>query len=197
MPKPDLTKVPIISQAVKKDVQSAREILDDVIQQAKELGLSEYPKPKSSPPSLADIDVSTMPNSELGQLYTQYTAHAQWVFGQVVQAEVGYKIGVANLKKIEAQLKTKLFAMEDVTKAEVPSLVKDDPVRTEHEFEVLKLFAMKEILDAHYKAYNKQAEALSRIISLRELDFEMTMRDNGIQGKRRMNGRPAGDFKRG
>jgi hypothetical protein len=44
---------------------------------------------------------------------------------------------------------------------------------------------MKEILEAHYKVYSKQAEALSRIIALRELEFNQSLRDHNIQNRRK------------
>lgn len=199
MPKPNLTKIPVLSDDQKRSTQSAKDILAEIDKQAQDLGLVEYPKPRSSPVSLADLDLETLSNSGLGNLYAQYTAHAQWVYGQVARAEIGYKIGVSNLKQIEAQMKAKLFS-QNIAKAEVPALVREDALRISYEIEVLKLYATKEILEAYYKAYSKQAEALSRIISLRELDFDMTTRDMGIQGRKGagyQKGRPPGDLRRG
>lgn len=198
MPKPNMTKVPVLSDEQKRSTQSSADILADIDRQSREMGLVEYPRPKSTPVSLADLDLETLTNNGLGNLYAQYTAHAQWVYGQVARAEIGYKIGVSNLKQIEAQMKAKLFASE-VPKTEVPALVREDPLRVSYEIEVLKLYATKEILTAHYKAYSKEAEALSRIISLRELDFDMTTRDMGIQSRKTgyKGGRPPGDLRRG
>jgi hypothetical protein len=196
MPKLDLSKTAVLSPEEREQFKSAQQILDDVKADAEKLGLVKYPKPSTAPESLADIDIAEMPNNQLGQLYTRYTAHAQWVFGELAQAEIAYKLGVASLKLVDAKLKSKLFSQE-VAKAEVPARVREDPTRVEYEIEVLKLFAMKEILGAHYKAYSKQAEALSRIIALRELDFDMQTREMGIQGRRKGPAHRPHDFRRG
>lgn len=186
MPKLDTSKLAILSTEEREQFGDAQGILAQVENQAKDLGLVPYPKPSNAPDNLADMDVSVMPNNQLGQMYSQYTAHAQWVFGELTKASVAYRLGVSSLKLLEAKLKTKLYA-QNVVKAEVPALVREDHLRLEYEIEVLKLYAMKEILEAHYKAYSKQAEALSRIISLRELDFDMTTREFGINNRKRPN----------
>lgn len=197
MPKLDLSNTAILTAEEKAQFKTAQTIINEVKEQAEELGLQKYPKPSSSPPSLADLDIESVPNSRLGQLYSQYTAHAQWVFGEATEAEIAYKTGVASLKLLESKIKSKLFA-QDIPKAEVPTHMREDPIRVEYELEVLKLFAMKEILGAHYKAYSKQADALSRIIELRKLEFEQQMRDQGIGSHRRGAAqRPTRDFSRG
>lgn len=196
MPKVDLSQAPILSDDEKEQIKSAQTILEEVKAHAEDLGLPEYPRPKTQPEPLDHYDIDTMPNPALGQLYARYTAFAQFVFGQLAQAEAGYKLAVSALKLLEAKLKAKLFSMS-VPKAEVSARVKDDPLYLEAEIEVLKLFATKTILEAHYKAYDKQAAALSRIIALRELEFEKAMREDGIMGSRGRKGkaeRPRGDF---
>lgn len=195
MPKLDLSKTPVLSPEERAQFKNAQDMIDEVKSRAEEMGLHKYPKPSAQPPSLADMDIAELPNSQLGQLYSQYTAHAQWVFQEYTEAEIAYKNGVASLKLLDAKLKAKLYAM-DVVKAEVPALMREDPVRVEYEMEVLKLYAMKEILGAHYKAYSKQADALSRIVEIRKLEFEQTIRASGIAGHRKQHVRPQGDFGR-
>lgn len=197
MPKLDLSKTAVLTQEERSQFKNAQDMIDEVKSKAEEMGLHKYPKPSSQPVSLADMDISELPNAQLGQLYSQYTAHAQWVFQEYTEAEIAYKNGVASLKLLDAKLKAKMFAM-GIVKAEVPALMREDPVRVEYEMEVLKLYAMKEILGAHYKAYSKQADALSRIVEIRKLEFEQTIRASGIAGHRKgQPPRPQRDFSRG
>lgn len=197
MPKLDLSKTAFLSDEEWAQFKNAQEMIEEVKGKAEEMGLHKYPKPSTQPPSLADMDVGEIPNSQLSQLYSQYTAHAQWVFQEFTEAEIAYKNGVASLKLLDAKLKSKMYAM-GMPKAEVPALMREDPIRTEYEMEVLKLYAMKEILGAHYKAYSKQADALSRIVEIRKLEFEQTMRASGISSHRKgQPSRPQRDFSRG
>jgi hypothetical protein len=192
MPKLDLTKAPVLNDDELK-IASASDIIADITRRAEELGLPVYPKPKSTPEPLDAHDIENMPNPLLGKLYVHYTAYAQYVNGELAKAEAAYKIGVANQNLIKARLQATLFAKE-VPKAEVPARVKEDALFCEAELEVLKLFAAKQILEAHYKAYDKQAAALSRIISLREQEFEKEMRSYGLSRSRRHHERPGRDF---
>lgn len=177
--------------------KTADSIIEEVRQQTEALGLLPYPRPTSSPHSLDKIDLEGLTNQSLGQLYIQYTAHAQYVSGEVAKIEAAYRIATANLKKIDAKLRATLFA-RDTPKAEIPTRVKEDPLYVEFDAEVVKLFAMRVLLEAHYKAYDKQAAALSRIISLRELEFEQSLRESNIDSvkhrKGKARGRPTHDF---
>lgn len=184
MPKIDLNNAPLLDKEEMEQFKNADDLLAEVGSQAARLGLLPYPKPTNVPENLADMDISELPNNQLGNLYSQYTAHAQYVNGELVKAEIAYRSANTSLKQLDAKLKLKLFA-RDVPKAEVPAMVREDPIRIDYEMEVLKLFAMKEILEAHYKVYSKQAEALSRIIALRELEFNQSMRDHTIQNRRK------------
>jgi len=197
VPKIDLGKAPVLSSDEREQYKNAQEIIDEVEAQVEAKGLTKFPRPTGEPADLTQIDVTSMSNNELGQHFIRYTAYAQYVFGDLANIEAAYKVGAASLKLIEANLKSKLFA-KDIPKVEIPALVREDPVRVEYELELLRLFAMKEILEARYKAYQRSADALSRIIELRKLDFDQSMRDANIANHRKRPTRPsAGDFSRG
>jgi len=184
VPKINLNNVPLLDEEELGQFKKADELLEEVEAQAAKLGLLPYPKPTNVPENLADMDISELPNNQLGNLYSQYTAHAQYVNSELVKTEIAYRTATANLKQLDAKLKLKLYA-RDVPKAEIPAMVREDPIRISYEMEVLKLFAMKQILEAHYKVYSRQAEALSRIIALRELEFNLSIRDSSIQNRRK------------
>ncbi len=168
--------------------KTANSIIDDVDNQVRELGLPDYPHPSGVPKSLVGLDVSNMHNNDLGQLYVEYTAFAQYVLGQLARIKAAYNISLSNLKHIDAKLRIEMVK-DDVSKAEIPSRIKDHPLYTEFNIEVMKLYAMKSLLEAHYKAYTKQAAALSRIVSLRVMEFDQSERERGILGMKK--GKPA------
>jgi len=91
-----------------------------------------------------------------------------------------YKIAINNMKHVTAELTASLYAKE-VPKAEVPTRVKESVAYQEADAELVRVFAMKTLLEAHYRAYEKQASALSRLISLRELEFQQTLRQEGVR----------------
>ena len=188
---PKLAIGALVTKGDEDRLRSAYEILDEVKQHVEGMGLPPYPKPTTAPQPLDTVDLETLPNNQLGQLYAKYTAYAQYVGQQLAEAEAAYKLGVSALKMLEAKLKTRLFG-EGKPKVEVPALVRDNEVFVEGELEVLKLYAMKAILDAHYTAYDKQAAALSRIVEIRKLEFEKEIRDAGIRKPRA--DRPKGNF---
>jgi hypothetical protein len=197
----DLTRAAILPKGSDERYQSAFEIIEQVREQMRdELGLEEYPKPESQPRPLADIqNIESLPNAELGGLYAHYVAYAQFVGAKLAETEAAYRIATNVLKQIVAEIQSKLFAQE-VPKSEISSRVREDGLYKKFDTELVKLYATKTILTAHHKAYDKQAAALSRIIALRELEFQQTFREGGISGNakkaRRRLDMPS-DFRRG
>lgn len=186
----DLSDAPILPPESEEKYQSAFEILEEVrCEMREQLGLEEYPQPKSIPMALADVDVETLPNDQLGGLYARYVAHAQFVGARLAETEAAYKIATNVLKQVIADVQARLF-VKDVPKAEIPTMVRQDGMYRKFDAELVKLYATKTILAAHHRAYDKQASALSRIISLRELEFQQTLRETGIGGKKRTNRAP-------
>jgi hypothetical protein len=186
----DLSKAAILPKDSDERYQSAFEIIESVRQQMQdELGLEEYPKPDSQPRPLADIpNIEALQNAELGGLYAHYVAYAQFVGAKLAETEAAYKIATNVLKQIVAEVQSKLFSQE-VPKSEIPARVRDNPVYKRFDSELVKLYATKTILAAHHRAYDKQAAALSRIISLRELEFQQTIREGGIKNSARRSRR--------
>lgn len=196
----DLRNAAILPPGTDEKYQSAFEIIETVRQQMRdEFGLEDYPQPKAQPKPLADIpNIEDLPNKELGGLYAHYVAYAQFVGAKLAETEAAYRIATNVLKQIVAEIQSKLFAKE-VPKAEIPARVKEDGLYKKFDAELVKLYATKTILSAHHRAYDKQAAALSRIIALRELEFQQTFRESGIknsQGRtRRRLGMPS-DFRK-
>lgn len=196
MPKLNLTNAAILDKESDQRHKSAFEIIDETKAKMAELGLEEYPQPSSRPTPLAEISaIDSLTNAELGALYVQYVAYSQFVSARLAEMVATYKIAHNNIKHVTAELTASLYAKE-VPKSEVPTRVKESVAYQEADAELVKLFAMKTLLEAHYKAYEKQASALSRLISLRELEFQQTLRQEGIRKPTKNRFASAGDLRK-
>lgn len=183
----NLKGTPISSRNTQERTKRALDILEEIQQQVKKMGLPEYPKPTTQPTPLSDLDVGALSNRELETQMASYVAYAMFLAPKLAEAEAAYKISTANMKAVAASLKVSLFK-DEVPKSEIDARVSVAPEYIEQELEHLKLFATKQILEAHYKAYSKQAGALSRIVELRKLEYEQETRQHNVGSFKR----PAG-----
>lgn len=186
---PDFSKVPIADQrAAETRRQTATEIVDQAREALAGLGLEEYPRPSSVPAPLAEIEeADSLTNSELGVLFAQYVAYAQYVGAKLAEVTVLYKISTGALKTLSAELSTQL-ASKGVPKGEIGAHVRASVAFQECEDELLKAYALKSLIEAVHRAYDKQASAISRIITLRELEINASLRGENIKNthKRRV-----------
>jgi hypothetical protein len=181
MKKLDLSKTAITDRESEEELRSAFDIIEETKEKMSEMGLEEYPRPRNAPKALAEIDdIDSLTNSQLGALYVQYVAYSQFISAKLSETIAGYRIAANNLKHLHANIASTLYAKE-VPKAEVPARVKEDPLYKQYDAELVKFFAMKTLLEAHHRAYDKQAAALSRMISLRELEFQQSLRQDNIK----------------
>lgn len=189
----NLRGTPLASQHAHERTKRAFDILQEIQEEAARMGLPPYPKPSSAPKALSDIDVGELSNRELETQMAKYVGYASYLMPKLAEAEAAYKIATANLKSIKASLKVSLFK-DGIPKNEIEARVIESPEYAEQDLELLKLFATKEILDAHYKAYSKQAQALSRFVELRKLEFEQSLREHNVGNikKRQASGIPGG-----
>ncbi len=193
-----LEGVPVLSVNTKERLKRGLEILADIQEQVYLMGIPEYPKPKHTPEAIADVDLSAMSNRELEQLLSQYTAWTAYIGTKLAEAEVAVKAADAAMKAVVASLKASLLK-DGTPKAEIDAKVRTSPQFIEYDLEYLKLYAMREILDAHNRAYSKSAQAVSRNIELRKLEYEQEQRQNNVSGFKKQwanQHRPAGSMKR-
>jgi hypothetical protein len=181
----DLSQAGIVDDAkLQKRAKSIYGLLDDLKCRLQEdLGVEEMPSPSSQPPALAELNVEQLGNRELGGLYTQYVAHAVFLNGRLAEINALERAAKGNLKRTIAEIKNELRS-KGVKEAEVVARVEVHPVYEEFAIEALKLFMMKELVEAYQKAYKDMAAALSRNITLRELEFEQIRREDNIQKSR-------------
>jgi hypothetical protein len=180
MPKLDLSNAALIDKESAQKHKSAFDLIAETKQKMEEMGLEDYPQPNSRPTPLAEIEnIDGLTNSQLGGLYVEYVAYAQFVGARLAELVATYKIAVNNVKHITAELTASLYA-KDVPKGEISTRVRESVAFQEADAELVKIFAMKTLLEAHHRAYDKQAAALSRLISLRELEFQQTIRQDNV-----------------
>ena len=179
----NLRGTPTVSSRTRERVQKTVDIMDEVRAQMAQMGLQPYPRPKNTPEPLDETTLDGLSNQELERYLTSYTGYAAYLQTKVVEATIAHKASVINTKAVKANLKASLYK-DRVPKSEVDARVNIAPEFIARELEELKLYAVEQILDAHYNAYSKQAGAVSRVIELRKLDFEQQHRQNNVQGYR-------------
>lgn len=180
MPSLDLKGVPIASESSVQRSQRALDILEEIQAQVRAMGLPDYPKPETSPVPLSEIDPSDLSNRDLEKHLTTYIAYAAYLEPKVAEAEFAYKASAHNLKAIKASLKVSLYK-DNVPKSEIEARVTDSPEYCAQELEHLKLYAIKQILEAHHSGYSRQAAGLSRLVEMRKLEYEQESRGQHVQ----------------
>jgi hypothetical protein len=192
----DLRKTPVTDPGKEGELKSAFDMLEEVEAYLEQkLGVHEYRQPKMKPPpdlgeGLAER-ADALTNQELGTLHAQYVAYAAFLNSRLARIRAAYKVADSNVDQITADLSTKLYS-KHVPKGETAHRVKIDPLYRKFELEYLKLYMMQTILAARYEAYDSQAKAISRLITLRTEELG-TQRMN-VQSRRPARRPPAGRF---
>lgn len=200
MAKLDLSKTGVVETERATQLKTAFDIIEEIEEYFEDkMGISAYSQPAVVPQDLSEglaerADALTL--DELGVLHAQYVAYAAFLNGRLSNIKAGYKLAEMNLRHIKADISTKLFAKK-VPKAEVADRVLMDGLYREFEVEYLKLYMMRVMLEARYTAYHTQANAISRLITLRGQELEQgrqnpQQRDSkgGGPDKGRGGGRP-------
>jgi hypothetical protein len=153
---------------------------------ANKFGVGAYSKPKNRPRDLSEIDkVDTLSNEDLGILHAQYTAWASFYNTQLAQIRAAREIADNRVKVIGAKKSIELFGRSKLAKTEVPLHVTADAYYQAAVVESLKLQAMRLILEAEYNVFDKQAAAISRLITLRIEDSAIHSRGNAVESRRK------------
>lgn len=161
------------------------------------LGVSEPPRPSEHPTPLSEMDVQSMGNRELGAYHAQFVAYVVFIGDRLAEIEVMERTAGAHLKKVKAEISMELRA-EGHSEAKVKDMVILHPIYEEAFLEHEKLYNMKKIVGSYHEGYKEVAKALSRNVTIRELEFEQQKRESNVQnskGRRKPNlgeGRPSG-----
>jgi hypothetical protein len=184
----DLSKSGLVDKNTPRTMRKAFDIIEEVEAYLEaEMGVAPAAKPKGEQPEdlgdgLAER-ADSLTNSELAILHAQYVAWAGYLNGRLAVIKAGHKLAEMNLANIRADLEREFFKT-DIPKVEVPTLVKSDGLYREFQIEDLKLYMMKQILDARVRAYDKSAEAISRLITLRTDEVQAQRRNPQNRGRR-------------
>lgn len=182
-------------------LQPADDILLEVRAKLKHhYNIGPYPKPSTVPVDLADglaDSIAKMTDDHLSVLLAQYIAYASFLSDKVAETGATYRIASTNRDRVKKLLTLRFRRDSKVAKTDVDAYVAVHSVYIRVEDEADKLYAMKEILEARYKSYSKQAATLSRLIEIRTGELNTQSSRPGVgQGGGRPNfkqpGRPGG-----
>jgi hypothetical protein len=184
----DLNKTAVVTDDVEDAAAQAFVRIDEIKAHIQDVvGLKAYPKPDEHPPGLVDIDINSMTNPELGTVYAKYVAFQAYLSTEVAEAEIRKDAASRNLKQVDAEIRNQLHA-KGTKDSQIVSLSRTHPLYREYDVEYAKCRYIYVILAAYYKAYEKQAAALSRVVELRKLEFEQNMRESSVGGHRVKHG---------
>ncbi len=176
----DLSDVPVSSKRARANAASAMAVLEEIQEMSRNLGVTAFPKPSKELPPLGDHDTGKLDNRGLETAYTGYIGFCAYLGPKLAEATSAYRIADANLKRIKANLRVQILKEDKTAKADIEARIVDSDQYMEYDLERLKLGAMRDILQAHFAAYEEQAKALSRIIELRKLEFEQSLRSHNV-----------------
>lgn len=187
----NLKGTPVTSNATTKRAKRAFDMLAEIRQEVMDMGIPPMPQPKTAPTPLSELEVGTLDNRDLETHMSNYIAYAQYVGPKLAETVAAYKAAASNLKAVAASLKVSLMK-QDIAKKEIDARTTESEDYAEAEYEYLKLYALKEVLGSYYKSYSRQAQALSRIVELRKLEYEQAVRQQSVANFKPGERRPRG-----
>lgn len=147
-------------------------------------GIHPYGRPVTVPVDLGEgkaDTISALTDDELSILLAQYNSYASFLSDKLAEAKSAYRLADTNANRIKKLLTLRYRRDSNVAKTDVDTYVAVHHVFVLAENEANKLYAVREILEARYQAYSKQASTLSRLIEIRKEERE---RANSSPGKR-------------
>lgn len=162
-----------------RSAYSVMEEIDDYL--AEKMGIEPMPRPQRDTPDLSELvdRADDLTDAELAVYLMLFTQWASYFDYRLSVVTASHKLAERNRKLMDSKISLQLYT-ENTPKAEVPTRVRDHHMHILFESEELTLYCMKVILQARYKAFSKQADTISRLISLREQEFERQRRSSNI-----------------
>lgn len=177
-----LNKTAVITEDVKAEAEEMQDLVTQVENDLRNRGIPDYPQPKEVPEALSEIDIEKLSNNALGALHIKYTGYAVFFNTELAKIKAREKVAKRNFQHITAQIKAQLLGKQGMTKDEIASAVRMHPEYDKYEVALLSLSIQKLIIESVYRAYQLQAQALSRNVELRKLEMEQQKRSSTIQG---------------
>lgn len=188
----DLDGTAIIDPNAEVELKSAYDVIEEIeTYLVDEASIDPLERPKKEAPDLSELvdRADDLTDNELGlylMLFTQWASFFDYRLSVVTAA---HKLAERNRKLMDAKIATELYA-DNVPKTEVAQRTRVHSMHLSFEFEEVKLYCMKQILQARYKAFSKQADTISRLITLREQEVDRQRRGSNIHRRGKGTNRP-------
>lgn len=182
MPKLDLDKLSYLTTREEQQFRDDLAVSDDSISAVlRTLKIADVPVPRREKPP-TEIDPSTLDDltdRELGAMYMEYNGWAQYIRATAAKAHAQYRAAKNIQKRVTIKLKGILNA-QGVPKAEVARELQEIPFYEEVAIEVDRRQLIAELTEAYRGVYSNNADALSRIITLRGQEMEADRKSRGV-----------------
>lgn len=169
-----------VDSAVLDRIPKGIDIIAEVEKRLESAGIRDIAVPTGEPPpSLTEIDATTLDLTTLEDLYTKYVGYAQFVYTALTRCEIVLKAEENRLRLTKRHVEQALIrggmakttaAAEKETHADVEAVLTS----------VMIAQAEKSMVEAVSRSYTNQAKALSRVIEIRKLEFEQTGRAGNL-----------------
>lgn len=147
-------------------------VLTHAEEYVRKLGLPSIPQPRVPQP-ISEVDIDSLTNAQLAALYSHHISFSLFVKYRLTQAEVAYRGAKASLEDARVLLRRR-FKAEGLSEAAMADAVENDDDFRLAQQDVLHAFAIRDMLQTYTDNYTSQARALSRLMSLRQMDLEQT-----------------------
>lgn len=182
MPKLDLDKLSYLTTKEEQQFRDDLAVSDDSISAVlRALKIADVPVPRrEKPPTEIDPDtLDDLTDRELGAMYMEYNGWAQYIRATAAKAHAQYRAARNIQKRVTIKLKG-LLAAQGIPKAEIARELQEIPFYEEVAIEVDRRQLIAELTEAYRGVYSNNADALSRIITLRGQEMESDRKSRGV-----------------
>lgn len=163
----DLTQVPVISSEAEQSLDERYDILEDLLQDIENGGVSNIPRPRIQAPDPSEIgeDASSLTEEQLSNYLAKYTAWASFYSDRAAVYAGAHKLAESHRKAVYATLFSECSS-SGIAKADIPHVIKNNPLFLEIEMTELKYYVMKKVVEGRYNAMSKATDMVSRLITI-------------------------------
>lgn len=183
MPKLDVNAISYLTRSEEESFRRELLLCDESAKAILErLRIEGVPRPVDTTggegPTPIEIDkLDALTNDQLGALFIEYTGWAQFLRVETAKKKAEYLAAKSVLKRLAIKLKKTLIE-RGFSKELIMGEIQNIPFYEEIAIEVDKQQISSELLDAYRAAFSNNADALSRIITLRGQEYETGRRAN-------------------
>jgi hypothetical protein len=176
----DLRGTGIVDEKAVESIPTGDEMVENIHQRMRDMGIPEITSPKGDPPpTLAEIDTTSMSMRELERMYAQYVSYAEFINPIVEARSAALRAEKSRLQLVKARV-TKILREDGVAKSDIVSMRDAHEQVEEVAASILFIESERDIIRATAKVYVNEAKALSRIVEMRKIDFEQSNRSGNL-----------------